>query len=116
MLLVVVQLEAAVGQAEHAAVMRVLPRQQAGAAGRAGGGGAERLAEQHALLGQALDMGRRDGVAVGLDVATCVVRVDVENIRAPSTHLVSLLVPSCYRRGGVVGTSLLAGNIREDGR
>ena len=61
-------------------------------------------------------MGRRDGVAVGLDVATRVVRVDVENIRAPSTHLVTLLVPSCYRRSGVVGTSLLAGDMREDGR
>ena len=111
-LLVVVQLEAAVGQAEHAAVVRVLPRQQAGAAGRTGGGGAERLAEQHALLGQALDMGRRDGVAVGLDVATRVVRVDVENIRrrapiwSPSSYqVVTVGVESSARRCSL-GTSV----------
>src|SRR4028118_920890 len=43
----------------------VLARQQAGPAARARRRRAEGLAEEHALLGEALDVGRPDGVAVG---------------------------------------------------
>ena len=46
---VVVQRPAAVREAEHAVGVGVLAGEQAGAAGRAGRRGAERLAEQHAL-------------------------------------------------------------------
>ena len=42
--------------------------------------GAEGLAEEHALLGEALDPRRRDRVAVRLHVATRVVRVQVEDV------------------------------------
>ena len=61
-LLVVVQRPAPVGEAEHPVGVGVAAGEQAGAAGRARRGGAERLAEEHALLGEPLDarrVGRR---------------------------------------------------------
>ena len=51
-------------------------------AGRTGRRRTERLAEEHALVGEALQVGRSDGVAVRLDVATGVVGVDVEDVGA----------------------------------
>src|SRR5215212_1335006 len=78
---VVVEREAAVGEADHPVGMGVLAGQQAGAAPRAGRGGAEGLAEDDALLGQTLDVRRPDGVAVGPDPPARVVGVDVEDVR-----------------------------------
>lgn len=56
---VVAQRPPAMGQAEHAVALPVLPREQARAAGRAGRRRAERLAEQHALVGERLHVGHR---------------------------------------------------------
>src|SRR3954452_23110549 len=53
---VVVELEAAVGQAHHSVRVGVLPRQQRGPAARARRRGAEGLAEQQPLVGEALDV------------------------------------------------------------
>ena len=58
------------------------PVSRHGARARARRRGAERLAEQQALVGQPLDVRRRDLVAVGLDVAARVVRVQVDDVRA----------------------------------
>src|SRR5713226_7132092 len=82
MLLVVMERKAPVGQAEHATRVGALPGEKGGAARRAGGRDAESLAKQNALSCQPLQVGRRDGVAEGLDVAPRVVRVDVDNVRA----------------------------------
>ncbi len=79
-LLVVVQLPAAVGEAEHAVVVAVEPGEQAGATAGAGRRGAEGLPEEHPLVGQHLDVRRRHLEAVGLDEAAGVVRVDVEDV------------------------------------
>ena len=79
---VVARPEATVGQPQHAGRVRALPKQQRRPAGRARRGGAERLAKQHALLGESLQVGRCDCVAVGLDVSAGVVRVQVEDVRA----------------------------------
>jgi hypothetical protein len=61
--------------------VRGLAGQQSGSARRAGGGGAEVLPEEHALLGETLQVRRRNSVAVGLDVTPGIVRVDVEYVR-----------------------------------
>jgi hypothetical protein len=78
---VVVQGPAAVSQPEHPVVVAVLAGEQRRPASRAGRGAAERLAEQHPLVGEELDVRRRDLVAVRLDVAPRVVGVDVEDVR-----------------------------------
>jgi hypothetical protein len=78
---VVVQREPAVGQTHHPVRVRVLPGEQRRARARARRGGAERLAEQQPLVGQALDVRRRHLMAVGLDEAPRVVRVQVEDVR-----------------------------------
>ncbi len=79
-LLVVVEPEAPVGQPEHATGMGRLSGQEGGAAGGAGRGGAERLSEQHPLLGQALDARRGHGVAIRLDVPAGVMRMQIDNV------------------------------------
>ncbi len=94
---VVVQRPAAMREPEHAVGVGVLAGEQARAAGRARRGGAERLPEEDALLGQALDAGRRDGVAVRLHVAAGVVRVQVEDVRARHE---ARTVPRSLRRPG----------------
>jgi hypothetical protein len=75
---VVVEREAAVGEADHPVGVGVLAGQQAGAAPRAGRGGAEGLAEDDALFGQTLDVRCPDSVSVGPDPPARVVGVDVE--------------------------------------
>ena len=60
--------------------VRALPGQQRGARPRTYRGGAERLAEQHALVGEVLDVRRGNRIAVGLHVTAGVVRVNVENV------------------------------------
>lgn len=79
-LLVIGQAEAAVDQAQHAVAVRTAAGEQAGAAGRAGGRGAMRLAKTDSLIGQALQIGRDRRVAVGAGEAPGVMGVDVENI------------------------------------
>ena len=59
----------------------VLAGEERRAAARAGGRCAERLPEEHALVSQELDVRRRDAVAVRLDVAAGVVRVDIDDVR-----------------------------------
>ena len=83
---VVVEPKAAVGQPEHAVDMGVLAREQAGTAGRAGGVGGKGVAEEHALLGERLQRGRRHGVAVRLDITPRVMAVQVEDIKRAGRH------------------------------
>ena len=71
---------AAMGQAEHAAGVWALPGEQGGTRPGAHRRGAEGLTEQHALVGKVLDVRCRHGVAVGLDVAAGVVRVQVDDV------------------------------------
>src|SRR5919107_1601842 len=78
---VVLEREPAVSEADHPVRMGVLPCQQTRPAPRAGRGSAERLAEEHPLLGEPLDIGRPYGVAVGPDPPPGVVGVDVEDVR-----------------------------------
>jgi hypothetical protein len=78
---VVAQPEAAVREADHAVDVRPLAREEHGAAARARRRAAERLAEQQALVGQALDVRRRHGVAVGLHEAAGVVGMEVYDVR-----------------------------------
>ena len=80
-LLIVVEREAAVGEADHAALVGELAGEQRGAARRARGRAREGTAEEDALAGEALEIGGRHGVAIGLEVAARVVRVEVEDVR-----------------------------------
>ena len=54
-------------QPEHAACVGIGAGQERGAAGRAGGRRRKGAAEEHALLGEALQIGCGHGVAKGLD-------------------------------------------------
>ena len=74
------QLPPAVGQARHPVDVRPLAGQQAGAAARAARRRAEGLAEEQPLVGQPLDVRRRDLLAVGLHVAAGVVGVQVDDV------------------------------------
>ncbi len=82
MLPVVGEDEATMGEAKHPAAVRCLPGQEGGAAPGAGRGGGAGPPEEDAFLRETLEVGRRDGVAVGLHVASRVVRMDVENVRS----------------------------------
>src|ERR687885_731799 len=77
----VAQPEAAVREPHQPVGVPVLAGEQAAAASRACRHRAEGLAEQHALVCEVLDVGRRDGLAVGLHVAPGVVGVEVEDVR-----------------------------------
>ena len=79
-LAVVVKRPTPVGQAQHPVVVAVLAGQQRRAATGAGGRRAEGLAKKHALVGQELDVRRRDLEPVWLHVPAGVVRVDVEDV------------------------------------
>jgi hypothetical protein len=74
------------GEAEHPVVVPVLPGKQACAGGGARWSGAECLAKQNALVGQALDVRRRHLMAVRLHEATRVVRVQVEDVGKGGGH------------------------------
>ena len=100
---VVFEGEAAVGEADHTTGVGVLAREQGGAAARAGRRGAEGLAEDDALLREALDVRRPRGVTVGPDPAPRVVGVDVEDvrkIRQPFTPFRPYAPPRARRRSG----------------
>ncbi len=71
---------AAVGQAEHAADVWALPGEQRGTRPGTHRRRAECLAEQHALVGEVLDVRCRHCVAIRLDVAAGVVRVQVDDV------------------------------------
>ena len=75
-----VQAVAAVREPEHAGRVRALAGEQRRPRPRAHRRGAERLAEQHALVGEVLDVRRGHRVPVGLHVAAGVVRVQVEDV------------------------------------
>jgi hypothetical protein len=93
-LAVVVQLPAAVGEAEQAVVVAVLAGEEGGPAAGAGGGGAEGVAEEYSLVGEQLDVRRRHREAIGLDVTPSVVGVNVENVREFVDEL-SIQSPIC---------------------
>jgi hypothetical protein len=88
-LVVVVERPPAVGQAEHPVGVTTLAGQECRAAPRAHRRGAERLPEEHALIGQVLDVGCRYLVAVRLHPPTGVVGVHVEDVRR--SHLVNYI-------------------------
>ena len=79
-LLVIVEDEAAMRQSEHAVAVRAHAGEQAGAAGRAGRRGVEGLPEQDAFIGQSLQIRRRHGMSVGLQIAAGVVRMNIDDI------------------------------------
>jgi len=81
MLPVIVQREAAMRQAQHAAAMGALTRNQRGATRRTGRGPAERHAEQNRLRGQALQIGCGHLDSVRLRVPAGIVRVNVKDVR-----------------------------------
>ncbi len=68
------------GQPHHSATMSRLTGQEAGTAGRAGRCRTECLAEENPFLRQALQMRRRDGIAVRPDISSGIVRVEIEDI------------------------------------
>ena len=82
----VLEREAAVREPEHAVGVRPASGQQRGAAGRAGRRRRVGLAEQQPLVGEPLDVGRRDLMAVRLDVSSGVVGVDEDDVRARCSH------------------------------
>lgn len=65
-LTVIVKCEPAMGQAEHAVGMGTTSGEQACAAGRASRRRIERLSEQEAALGEALEIRGRDRVTIRL--------------------------------------------------
>ena len=73
---------APVRQPEHPGRMGALAGEQGGPQPEADWRGAERLAKEDALIGEVLDVRRRDRVPVRLHVATGVVGVEIENVRS----------------------------------
>ena len=102
---------AAVRQTQHPVRVAVLAGQQRGAAAGADRRGGERLAEQQALVGEPLDVRRRDLVAVRLDVAPGVVRMQVDDVRTQSHVILSsmsgLIVCATQRSGSTLLCELL---------
>ena len=78
---------------------------------RADGRGAEGLAEEQALVGEPLDVRRRDLVTVRLDVAPGVVRMQVDDVRTQSHVILSsmsgLIVCATQRSGSTLLCELL---------
>ncbi len=79
-LVVIVQTEAAMRQAQHPVAVRALAGEESRPAGRARRSGAERAAEQHSLAGQALQIRRRDSVPERLQVAAGIVRMQINDV------------------------------------
>src|SRR5690348_5857157 len=65
---------------EHTVRMRAHAGEEAGAAGGAGGRRVECFPEKHSAFGETLDVGGGDGMAIRLEVAPGIVRVDVEDV------------------------------------
>ena len=80
MLLIIVEGKTAMGEAEHAVVVRAVSGEKSGAAGRTSGGRVKGLAKENTFGGELLEIGGRDIVTIGLDVAAGVVRVQVEDV------------------------------------
>ena len=74
------QVEAPIGQAKLAAAVGTGPGQQGSPTGGTGGRGIECVAKHHPFLGQPLQIGRGQPVAVRTDVAARVVGVEVDDI------------------------------------
>src|SRR5580698_5251224 len=79
-LLVVVQREATMSQAQHPAAVGIEPGKESSAAGRARGGSTKRLAKKRAFLREALKIRGWYRLAVGRKVSSRVVRMNVDNI------------------------------------
>ena len=77
---VILQSKAAMSQAKHSVGVRAHAGKQGGPAWGAGWRGVASVAEKDSRGGELLQVGRGDSVAIGLDVAACVVRMDVENV------------------------------------
>src|SRR5579884_1318787 len=86
MLPIIIKGKTTMSQAKHARAMRILPGEQAGAAGRTGWRGTERLAKQDSFLGESLNIGGSNGMTIGLNIAPGIVRVDIEDIWTISVH------------------------------
>ena len=106
------------GEPDHPVGVRPLAREQARAAPRARRRGAERLAEQQPLVGQPLDVRRRDRMPVRLDVAAGVVGVEVEDVGCSWVHCLLIrwerlqspyVVCATPRSGSTLLCELLAG-------
>ena len=101
-------------QPQHPVRVAVLAGQQRGAAAGADRRGGERLAEQQALVGETLDVRRRDLVAVRLDVAPGVVRMQVDDVRTQSHVILSsmsgLIVCATQRSGSTLAVRAAEGH------
>ncbi len=80
MFVAVAQFETSIGQTELAATVRDLSGEQSGAAGGTGRGGAKCVGERDALLCEFLNVWSRNGVAVGLHIASGIVRMHVDDV------------------------------------
>ena len=67
-------------KAEHPVIVRAMPGQEAGTAGRTSGCSVEGMPEQNPLAGEFLQVRRGDVESVWLNVSPGVVRMDVEDI------------------------------------
>ena len=77
---VVVQTKSTMGQAQHAVAVGIGPGEQGRTAGGTGRAGAEGVAEEDSLIGQAGQMGCSDGMPVGLDISTRVMGMQIQDI------------------------------------
>src|SRR5712692_6410617 len=84
---IVIERKAAMSQSEHSITMGMLTGQKAGTAWRAGWRCRKCLSEQYSFLRQALNMWRRNGVSVGLNIASRIMRMDIENIWSLCLHI-----------------------------
>ena len=77
---VIVEPKTAVGKSQHTTTVGPLSGQECGSARRAGRVGTKCLTKENALFGEALKIRGGHGMPKGLNVATRVVRVDVEDV------------------------------------
>jgi hypothetical protein len=80
MLVVVVESKPSMPETTHATAMCSLAGKQSGSAWGARRSGAEGVAEEYAFLSEMLQVRRRDGVAVRLNMTASVVRMEINNV------------------------------------
>ena len=80
MLVIIIELPAAVDQSRHPSAVRTLAGKQSGAAGRTGRCSTKSLAKKHATFCQPLDIGGRHSVTVGLDIAASIMGMEINDI------------------------------------
>src|SRR6266568_8194759 len=86
MLRVIIQRETAMRQAKHATTVSILTGKQARPAWRTRGRCAESFTKQHTLFSQALNIERWNGVPIWLNIAACIMRMKIENVRTSRVH------------------------------